>query len=162
MATVSWETERFKYDSVVRHCNASQGRGRSRGAASRVRSGDRPRFAPVGRRATLGDAEAIGVSGSHLDRGAERRRLLRAIDVDADDERYDSDRHRDEPTPIPPGDDGELVALADDDPTPAVCAPERSASTDDGVGSTRPEPASRRTALAVRPFLDESAEDGDA
>lgn len=126
-----------------------------------MRSDDRPPFAPVGRRAAPGDAEAIDVSGSHLDRGAERRRLLRAIDVDGD-ECCDSDRRGDDPTPTAPGDDGDIVALADDDPTPTVCAPERSTFTDDGLGSSHPEPASRRTALAVRPFLDESAEDGDA
>lgn len=52
-----------------------------RGAADRRRGATR-RSAGVRRTDARRGAEAIDVSGSHLERGAERRRLLRAIERD--------------------------------------------------------------------------------
>lgn len=101
------------------------------------------------------------MSGSHLDRGAERRRLLRAIDVD--DDPIDDDRDGVELERVDASDGIDLAAPTDEEPIPAPVVSGPRVPSRDSVGTERSsEPRSPRTALAVRPFLEESTEDGDA
>lgn len=129
---------------MVRDCNAVQGRGRERGTPDGP--GDSSPNPAAGRRTdSQCDEEAIDVSGSHLERGAERRRLLRAI------EREDE------------ADDGNGSA-ATDGAQPAIDSGSSSTVEEGDVRSELAEPAVQSANALVPPIAppDDPIEDGDA